>query len=303
LEAAVSNQQTDDPDPLLEFSSERSAPIQVKSAPEARKAAAQLFAAPADPAPVPMPSIPLDTLVARIDRLESALNDSKNHVSSLKSEVATLVRAINDIKRQVSRSEVNPAIGLPAAVRTPKTASAIVAALVGLISGMFGWSYFTGVTDSRLASSAAEPQEEAAFVPADQPVAPPQPEPVAAAVVPVAPRTPAPNTRVRTATAPPPAAGAVPTASRAPAPGTPAKPAPSTPAKYVGALSIDADPGGEVFVDRASVGRTPMRLDNLRAGSHLIWVEREGYRRWTRVVQVPADQLTRLFADLEPLTR
>ena len=71
--------------------------------------------------------------------------------------------------------------------------------------------------------------------------------------------------------------------------------------KYVGALSIDSQPGGEVFLNRESAGRTPLRLNNLRAGSHLIWVERDGYRRWTRVVQVPADRVTRLFADLEPI--
>ena len=85
----------------------------------------------------------------------------------------------------------------------------------------------------------------------------------------------------------------VPVAARAPAP--------ETPVKYVGSLSIDSQPGdGEVFVNRESAGRTPLRLNDLKAGSHLIWVERAGYRRWTRVVQVPADRVTRLFADLEP---
>ena len=54
-------------------------------------------------------------------------------------------------------------------------------------------------------------------------------------------------------------------------------------------------------VDVESAGPTPVRLDNLRAGSHLIWIERDGYRRWTRVVQVPADQISRVFADLEAI--
>ena len=56
-----------------------------------------------------------------------------------------------------------------------------------------------------------------------------------------------------------------------------------------------------MFVDRKSAGLTPVRLDNLRAGSHLIWIERDGYRRWTKVVQVPADQVSRVFADLEAI--
>lgn len=71
--------------------------------------------------------------------------------------------------------------------------------------------------------------------------------------------------------------------------------------RYVGTLSIDADPGGDVFVDRQSAGHTPLRLTNLRAGSHLIWIERDGFRRFTRVVQVPADRITRLSAELEPI--
>jgi hypothetical protein len=77
--------------------------------------------------------------------------------------------------------------------------------------------------------------------------------------------------------------------------------APVGPVHYVGTLSIDAEPGGEVFVNRESAGHTPLQLTNLRAGSHLIWVEREGYHRWTRVVQVPADRVTRLSAELEPI--
>jgi hypothetical protein len=72
---------------------------------------------------------------------------------------------------------------------------------------------------------------------------------------------------------------------------------------YVGTLSIDADPDGEVFIDRQSIGRTPARAENLKAGSHLVWIERDGYRRFTRVVQVPADRVTRLVADLEPEPR
>ena len=38
--------------------------------------------------------------------------------------------------------------------------------------------------------------------------------------------------------------------------------------------------------NRKTVGSTPLRVEKLRAGSHLIWIERDGYRRWTRVVAV-----------------
>jgi hypothetical protein len=66
-------------------------------------------------------------------------------------------------------------------------------------------------------------------------------------------------------------------------------------------LSIDASPGGRVFINRNSVGDTPVRAEKLRAGAHLVWIEREGYRRWTRVVTVSANRVSRVFADLEPL--
>jgi hypothetical protein len=72
---------------------------------------------------------------------------------------------------------------------------------------------------------------------------------------------------------------------------------------YVGTLSVDAAPVGQVSIDRQAAGRTPLRAENLRAGSHLIWIEREGYKRWTRVVAVTADRVTRVSAKLEPLVR
>ena len=49
-----------------------------------------------------------------------------------------------------------------------------------------------------------------------------------------------------------------------------------------------------------NVGTAPVRVTNLRAGAHLVWVESEGFRRWTRVVTVPAERVTRVTASLEP---
>ena len=73
-----------------------------------------------------------------------------------------------------------------------------------------------------------------------------------------------------------------------------------SPTVYKGTLSVNADrPGAEVFVNRKKVGTAPVRVRNLRAGSHLVWVERDGYRRWTRVITVPAARVTRVSADLE----
>ena len=75
------------------------------------------------------------------------------------------------------------------------------------------------------------------------------------------------------------------------------------PTIYRGTLSVNADrPGAIVFVNRKNVGKAPVRVRNLRAGAHLVWVEHEGYRRWTRVVTVPAERVTRVSADLQPTT-
>lgn len=74
-----------------------------------------------------------------------------------------------------------------------------------------------------------------------------------------------------------------------------------TPVVYRGSLSVAADqPEAEVFINRQRVGFAPVRVNNLRAGSHLVWIQSEGHRRWTRVVTVPYHRVTRVKADLEP---
>jgi hypothetical protein len=74
------------------------------------------------------------------------------------------------------------------------------------------------------------------------------------------------------------------------------------PTIYRGTLTVSADhPDAEVFVNRMPVGKAPVRVRNLRAGAHLVWVESDGYRRWTRVITVPAERVTRVTADLEPV--
>lgn len=74
------------------------------------------------------------------------------------------------------------------------------------------------------------------------------------------------------------------------------------PVIYRGTLSVNADqPAAQVFVNRQRVGTAPVRVRNLRAGSHLVWIESEGHRRWTRVITVPAEKVTRVSASLEPI--
>ena len=58
--------------------------------------------------------------------------------------------------------------------------------------------------------------------------------------------------------------------------------------------------GAAVFIDQRDVGRTPVQVRRLRAGSHVIRIEHEGYERWTNTALVPADQQTLVRATLQP---
>jgi len=69
--------------------------------------------------------------------------------------------------------------------------------------------------------------------------------------------------------------------------------------QFTGALAIDSEPAAAVFVNQQPVGETPIHLTGLRAGSHLVWIVRDGYERWTRAVLVSADKETRVTATLQ----
>ncbi len=69
---------------------------------------------------------------------------------------------------------------------------------------------------------------------------------------------------------------------------------------FEGTLSVLSEPAGAaVFVNREYVGETPLQIPRVRAGSHVVWVEGEGYHRWTRGVLVPADKITKVSVNLE----
>jgi hypothetical protein len=284
------SQLVEDPDPLLAFANEPGgvAPAAPPSEPATQPVAAtedarRLLRAPA-----------VDPLIARVDRLERALDESKKQVAALKSEVATLVRALGDIKKPMSRLGAIPLRATPGGIRT---VAAAVGVVIGLGVGIVTWMYLTGDADTTIAAPAVSTHGSVANPPPA--VELPQlseAKPSASRAV-NAPRTlhaPQPVNLLQTVNAPRTLGASralnAPTAREAP-----------QAARYVGTLSIDASPAGEVFVDRQPAGPTPLRLTNLRAGSHLIWIERDGYRRFTRVVQVPSDRVTRLSAELEPI--
>ena len=88
------------------------------------------------------------------------------------------------------------------------------------------------------------------------------------------------------------------TAAAAPAPG--AQPAPAAAGRYSGALAVDSRPAGaKVFVDGKLVGTTPMAIPSVAAGSHVVRLEHDGYRRWSSSVRVVASEQNRVTASLE----
>ena len=85
-----------------------------------------------------------------------------------------------------------------------------------------------------------------------------------------------------------------------PATPRPKKSTPSPVRLYEGTLVVDSEPAGAaVFIDRRRVGETPLEIPKLRAGSHAVWLEHEGYVRWTAGVLVRADRVTRVERKLE----
>ncbi len=284
----------EEPDPLLAFSAE---PPDVRPDPPAEPAA-QPIVASAVPAFVSPPPI-AQVSTQRVERIEQALEQSKRDLVLLTSQVTTLVGSIADINKQVTRmraptvvqrartsvQRVHVSTDRLRSLRTSAKAlfgsaadlrmsaaglrnlMAFAALVVGLTIALATWRYWGGD------AATAEPVAQAAQV------TPPQ-------------ATAAPEAATESVTSP----------QAAPQPASePLTPALPKRVQYVGTLSIDATPGGEVFINRKRAGRTPLRVPNLRAGSHLVWVERDGYRRWTRVVNVPADRVSRVSAELEAI--
>jgi hypothetical protein len=74
----------------------------------------------------------------------------------------------------------------------------------------------------------------------------------------------------------------------------------SVPADTPAELRVDSRPrGARVLVDNRPVGVTPLVLPAVRAGSHAVRLEMEGYRSWSTSVYVEAGGRARVAASLE----
>jgi hypothetical protein len=235
---------------------------------------------------------PADDLSVRVDRAERQLDRALIDITAVKSDLATLVSAVEEIKKRPSRPPEKPATVVAMPPRKVTRARTVATVLVVMLIGAAAWGLASAVSD---AGPDLPPIESESSSIIDLP-------PIVEAISPAAANGsgPSPSSEPSRATSRDGQASLVRSAVRREPAARP--PAPRV-VNFVGTLTIDAEPAGEVFVNRRSAGRTPLRLDNLPAGSHLIWIEREGYRRWTRVVAVVADRVSRISASLVPLSR
>src|SRR5688572_4237444 len=270
---------------LLDFFSEE-APV---SGPVLGVAASSERPAQSAPAVEPVergePVPPRDEVIAdlrhRLECAERLLDRSVKEVVTLKSDLATLVTMVEDIRKRPSRRNAPLQLlpGQSAARISGVRAMTAAVVLAALATGAWGLTTFAPDEVSEAPAVESEPAKPVSVPPPLVDSGPPSPIQNAASVSAAAsPPAPAPPARL------------------------PARVAPR-PAGYVGTLTIDATPAGDVFLNRQRVGPTPVRLEKLRAGSHLIWIEREGYRRWTRVVTVTGDRISRVSAELDPISR
>jgi serine/threonine protein kinase len=75
---------------------------------------------------------------------------------------------------------------------------------------------------------------------------------------------------------------------------------PASRTSFYGSLSVDSLPAGaSVFLDGGLIGTTPMVASRVAAGSHVVRVDRTGFRSWTSPIQVVSGQRLRVTASLE----
>jgi hypothetical protein len=74
----------------------------------------------------------------------------------------------------------------------------------------------------------------------------------------------------------------------------------SQPETYTGSVYVDSRPSGaRVFIDGAPVGTTPVRVPEVRVGSHVIRMELADHRPWTASTRVAAGDVARVTGSLE----
>jgi hypothetical protein len=70
----------------------------------------------------------------------------------------------------------------------------------------------------------------------------------------------------------------------------------------MGMLFVDSRPrGAQVFIDGRLVGTTPLRMPEVRIGSHVVRLELAGHTRWSTSTTVSAGREARVTGSLDPI--
>jgi hypothetical protein len=78
------------------------------------------------------------------------------------------------------------------------------------------------------------------------------------------------------------------------------RPAASSPASYTGTIYVDSRPrGAEVLVNGKVMGTTPVRIPDIRIGSHVVRLRLTDHRDWTTSTRVSSGQESRVTGSLE----
>lgn len=77
---------------------------------------------------------------------------------------------------------------------------------------------------------------------------------------------------------------------------------PSTQPSTTGSVQVSSSPtGAETYLDNVFQGYTPLTLQNVAPGSHVVLLKLAGYSDWQTTTQVTAGQVTQLSATLAPV--
>ena len=60
--------------------------------------------------------------------------------------------------------------------------------------------------------------------------------------------------------------------------------------------------GAQVFLDGKPLGTAPVAAADLRAGSHVLRMDLDGYERWSAAVQVVTNKTVNITARMQPST-
>jgi hypothetical protein len=95
-----------------------------------------------------------------------------------------------------------------------------------------------------------------------------------------------------------------PSARKEPAPRVETLRPPPAPATGLGTLVADSRPAGaRVVLDGKAVGKTPLKLANVKAGAHMVRLELDGYRVWAAEITVAGGRDTRVAGSLERIRK